>query len=140
MTNEMINRHNDFFDAMNDWFDLPRKFFDETEITKLMQSDVAENDHDYVINIDMPGMNKDDISLNYNNGILSVAGSRKAFKDVANNSSIIHRERSIGHISRSFRLPNVAANEISAKYENGVLTVVLPKQSTDKNDNSIKID
>lgn len=142
MANDMMNRHNDLFDAMNDWFDLPRKFFDDGDIAKLMQSDVVENDKEYIIKVDMPGMDKDKINLNYNNGILSVSGSRKSFKDLTTdkNNSIIHRERSEGHISRSFRLPNVVASEIHAKYDNGVLTITLPKQSSGQGDNSIQID
>ena len=56
MANDMMNRRNDLFDAMNDWFDLPRKFFDDTNVAKLMQSDVIENDKEYVIKVDMPGM------------------------------------------------------------------------------------
>ena len=142
MANDMMNRHNDLFDAMNDWFDLPRKFFDDGDMAKLMQSDVVENDKEYIIQVDMPGMDKNDINLNYNNGILSVSGSRKSFKDLSNdkNNSLIHRERSEGHISRSFRLPNVVASEIHAKYDNGVLTITLPKQSSGQSDNSIQID
>ena len=140
MANDMMNRRNDLFDAMNDWFDLPRKFFDDTNVAKLMQSDVIENDKEYVIKVDMPGMDKSNINLSYNNGILSVSGSRKSFKDISKDNSLIHRERIDGHISRSFRLPNVVASEISAKYDNGVLTITLPKQSSDQSDNSIQID
>lgn len=140
MANDMMNRRNDLFDAMNDWFDLPRKFFDDTNVAKLMQSDVIENDKEYVIKVDMPGMDKSNINLSYNNGILSVSGSRKSFKDMSKENSLIHRERIDGHISRSFRLPNVVASEISAKYDNGVLTITLPKQSSDQSDNSIQID
>lgn len=140
MANDMINRHDDLFDAMNDWFDLPRKVFDNNNIANLMQADVVENDKDYVVKVDMPGMEKDKINLNYNNGVLSVSGSRKSFKDLSKDGSIIHRERSEGHISRSFRLPNVVASEIHAKYDNGVLTITLPKQSAGESDNSIQID
>lgn len=142
MANEMMNRHNDLFDAMNDWFDLPRKFFDDGDMSKLMQSDVVENDNEYIIKVDLPGMDKNNINLNYNNGILTVSGSRKSFKNLTNdkNNSIIHRERTEGHISRSFRLPNVVASEIHAKYDNGVLTITLPKQSSGQSDNSIQID
>ena len=59
---------------------------------------------------------------------------------MSKDNSLIHRERIDGHISRSFRLPNVVASEISAKYDNGVLTITLPKQSSDQSDNSIQID
>ena len=54
--------------------------------------------------------------------------------------NIIHKERSEGSISRSYRLPNVVANEIHAKYDNGVLTITLPKQTAGDDDNSIQID
>ena len=107
MANDMMNRRNDMMDAMNDWFGFPRNFFDDSEIENIMQSDVAETDKDYVVKIDMPGMNKDDIKLNYKDGVLSVAGTRKAFKDTNDKErNIIHKERSEGSISRSYRLPN----------------------------------
>lgn len=130
MANDMMNRRNDMMDAMNDWFGFPRNFFDDSEIENIMQSDVAETDKDYVVKIDMPGMNKDDIKLNYKDGVLSVAGTRQAFKDTSDkNRNIIHQERSEGSISRSYRLPNVVASDIHAKYDNGVLTITLPKQT-----------
>ncbi|XGK33113.1 Hsp20/alpha crystallin family protein [Lactobacillus acidophilus] len=141
MANDMMNRRNDMMDTMNDWFGFPRNFFDDSEIENIMQSDVAETDKDYVVKIDMPGMNKDDIKLNYKDGVLSVAGTRKAFKDTNDKErNIIHKERSEGSISRSYRLPNVVANEIHAKYDNGVLTITLPKQTAGDDDNSIQID
>lgn len=141
MANEMMNRRNDMFDAMNDWFGFPKNFFDDKELTNMMQSDVAESDKDYIVKIDMPGMNKTDINLNYKDGILSVDATRKSFVDKSDKEhNIIHKERSEGHVSRSFRLPNVVANQIHAKYDDGVLTVTLPKQTADSSDSSIQID
>ena len=138
----MMNRNNnDIFDAMNDWLDFPRNFFDNKEMSKMMQSDVAENDKEYTVKVDMPGMDKSKININYNDGVLSISGSRKSFKDNSKkDNSIIHKERVEGHISRSFRLPNVVASNIHAKYDNGVLTITLPKQSAGNGDNSIQID
>lgn len=142
MANDMMNRNNnDIFDAMNDWLDFPRNFFDNKEMSKMMQSDVAENDKEYTVKVDMPGMDKSKININYNDGVLSISGSRKSFKDNSKkDNSIIHKERVEGHISRSFRLPNVVASNIHAKYDNGVLTITLPKQSAGNGDNSIQID
>ncbi|BAQ56619.1 Hsp20/alpha crystallin family protein [Lactobacillus acetotolerans] len=142
MANDMMNRNNnDIFDAMNDWLDFPRNFFDNREMSKMMQSDVAENDKEYTVKVDMPGMDKSKININYNDGVLSISGSRKSFKDNSKkDNSIIHKERMEGHISRSFRLPNVVASNIHAKYDNGVLTITLPKQSAGNGDNSIQID
>jgi len=142
MANDIMNRNNnDIFDAMNDWLDFPRNFFDNKEMSKMMQSDVAENDKEYTVKVDMPGMDKSKININYNDGVLSISGSRKSFKDNSKkDNSIIHKERMEGHISRSFRLPNVVASNIHAKYDNGVLTITLPKQSAGNGDNSIQID
>ncbi|WP_250867657.1 Hsp20 family protein, partial [Enterococcus faecalis] len=82
MANDMMNRNNnDIFDAMNDWLDFPRNFFDNREMSKMMQSDVAENDKEYTVKVDMPGMDKSKININYNDGVLSISGSRKSFKD-----------------------------------------------------------
>lgn len=138
----MMNRNNnDIFDAMNNWLDFPRNFFDNREMSRMMQSDVAENDKEYTVKVDMPGMDKSKININYNDGVLSISGSRKSFKDNSKkDNSIIHKERMEGHISRSFRLPNVVASNIHAKYDNGVLTITLPKQSAGNGDNSIQID
>ena len=61
-------------------------------------------------------------------------------KDYLVNRNIIHKERSEGSISRSYRLPNVVASEIHAKYDNGVLTITLPKETAGDDGNSIKID
>ena len=141
MANDMINHRNNMFDSMNDWFDFPRNFFNDREVSNIMQSDVSENDKNYTVTVDMPGMNKKDIALSYKDGILNISGTRTTENDSKDDQgNIIHKERSEGHISRSFRLPNVVANEIHAKYDNGVLTITLPKQAAGDADNSITIE
>lgn len=142
MANDLMNgRKNDMMDRMNDWFGNARDFFDNSILANTMQSDVAETDKDYIVKIDMPGIDKDKINLTYTNGVLTVSGTRKSFKDLsAKDGSVIHQERSEGLVSRSFRLPDVDAANIHANYTNGVLTVNLPKQSSSSNGNSIKID
>lgn len=100
MANDMMNRRNDIMDAMNDWFGFPRNFFDDSEIENIMQSDVAETDKDYVVKIDMPGMNKDDIKLNYKDGVLSVAGTRQAFKGTSDKNRNIITKREAKAVSQ----------------------------------------
>lgn len=131
-----------WYDGCNEWLVwFPRNFFDDNEIENIMQSDVAETDKDYMVKIDMPGMDKHDININYKDGTLNVSGTRKSFKDTSDkNRNVIHKERSEGSISRSYRLPNVVASEIHAKYDNGVLTITLPKETAGDDGNSIKID
>lgn len=148
MANELMNHRNrNALDRFNDWFSddffgFPRDDFASSSLANIMQSDIAETDQDYVVKIDMPGMQKDKINLSYQNGILSVSGSRESFSDLSDkDGNIIHNERSIGHVSRQYRLPGVERAEISAKYDGGVLTVTLPKAAEKSADeNKIKID
>ena len=95
MANDMMNRqNNDMFDVMNDWFDLPKNFFNDTDFVNMMKSDVVENDKDYIVKIDMPGMKKDKIKINYSDGILSVSGSRESLKNLdKKDDSVSQQER-----------------------------------------------
>lgn len=142
MANDLMkSRNHEMIDQLNDWFGFPKDFFDDTSIKNIMQSDVAETDKDYIVKIDMPGMDKNDINVSYNNGTLTASGSRKAFKNLDDKKgTVIHEERSIGRIQRSYHLPDVNAKQITAKDENGVLTVTLPKQSAQDNSNNITVD
>ena len=56
------------------------------------------------------------------------------------NGNLLHRERSVGHIQRSYRIPDVDSKEISAKDVNGVLTITLPKLTEEDKENTITID
>lgn len=142
MANE-IQRRNDFLDNllgirdfMNDDF-----FSDLTPSADHMRTDVSENDKGYVVKIDMPGFDKKDIHVNYTNNVLSVTGKRDTFADDSDkNGNILHSERRYGQMSRQYRLPDVDLNKVNAQYENGVLTLDLPKlQANDNNDTHIDI-
>ena len=87
--------------------------------------DVAERDDAYVITADLPGMNREDISVKVTDNALTLSGQRKS--EMSDEKA--HRvERSYGRFSRSFALPSaVKDGGISAEYKNGVLTVTLPK-------------
>ena len=92
--------------------------------------DVAERDDAYVITADLPGMNREDISVKVTDNALTLSGERKS----ETSDEKAHRvERSYGRFSRSFALPSaVNEGEISAEYRNGVLTVALPKAEDTK--------
>lgn len=136
MANEMMDRSNLFGD-MDDWFGFPKNFFKQN--SDLMKTDLAENEKNYTLKIDLPGVKKENINLNYQNGILSITATRKSFNS-ADSGDLIRRERQSGMESRNFNLPNVVANQIHAKYDDGVLTVTLPKQTAGENSSSIQID
>ncbi|WP_270237678.1 Hsp20/alpha crystallin family protein [Lactobacillus delbrueckii] len=137
MTNDLMNRYNDLFDHMGDWLDK----LDNHAFRNILQSDVAEDEHEYTVKIDVPGMSKDDIHLSYTDGILTISAHRSTFKDDSDKKkNLLRQERSEGSVSRSFSLPNVDKKGISAKLDGGVLTVTLPKVAPEENADTITIE
>ena len=143
MANEIQRRGNLFDNLMNmrDWMN-DDFFSDLTPAADHMKTDVAEDDKAYQVKIDMPGFDKKDIHINYANNILSVTGHRDTFSDESDKKgNILHSERRYGQMSRQYRLPDVDRSKVSAHYENGVLTLDLPKmQASDENDSRSDID
>ena len=94
--------------------------------------DLYETEHDLVLKADLPAVNSKDIDVRVENQTLTISGERKFDQQEAGKG--YHRiERSYGHFSRSFSVPNTFDTEnISAAYENGVLTVKLPKKEAAK--------
>ena len=90
--------------------------------------DIYENKDQIVIEAELPGMNREDFDLSFENNIITLRGERRFEKK--DESDNYHRvERSYGSFTRSFTLPpTVSGDGISAEYRNGVLRVALPKR------------
>jgi len=89
--------------------------------------DVVEDEKAFEIHVAVPGVNKEDFKLDLNDNFLTVSGERKFLKEKKENN--FHSiETQYGTFSRSFSLPeNVDATKISAKYNNGILEITVPK-------------
>jgi HSP20 family protein len=89
--------------------------------------DVQETEEGYRLFAELPGMTREDIQITLENNVLRLSGERKFEKDVKKEN--FHRiERSFGSFTRTFALPSqVDAERIQAAFENGVLTINLPK-------------
>jgi HSP20 family protein len=89
--------------------------------------DVKENENEYTIVAELPGMNKDDVKISVTDNIVTIRGEKKA--EVEERSDNWHQvERTYGAFERSFTLgTSVDPNGVKARFENGVLTVALPK-------------
>ena len=115
-----------FFD---DFFDIP--MFDRRELRKLnnmMKTDVKERDNDYVIDVELPGINKKDVNLDLRDGYLVISAHREHnMNENDKKENYIRRERSYGSFSRSFYVGNVKEKDIDAKLENGILQIIVPK-------------
>lgn len=129
MANE-LNRINNYLTNDDFFDDLGRSFFSRNITPTHLKTDVMENDKHYQVAIDMPGMNRNDITIDFKDGILSVSAKRDSFSDTADHEgNLIASERSYGRFNRQYRFPNVDRDNISTKYTNGVLTITLPKVS-----------
>lgn len=94
--------------------------------------DIAEDDHAITIKADLPEVEKKDIQVNVENGVLTIKGERKRESEEKKKS--YHRiERSCGSYMRSFSLPEYAdKDKITAEAKNGVLTITIPKKPETK--------
>ncbi len=95
--------------------------------------DIYENDkQELVIKAELPDMKKDDITLTVDNNVLTISGDKQSDSEMKDENC--HRvERTFGHFSRSFSLPQtIDTAKVSAEYKNGVLTVKLPKREEAK--------
>jgi HSP20 family protein len=89
--------------------------------------DVRELDHAFVVEADLPGMAREDITVSLENNTLAIAGERKATW-TGEDGRPTHRELSYGAFQRVLTLPTaVNADHVEATYTNGVLTVTIPK-------------
>lgn len=89
--------------------------------------DIRDLDHAFVVEVDLPGMSREDISVSLENNTLVITGARKASWSSAEGHPM-HQELSYGAFQRVLTLPTaVHADQVDATYTNGVLTVTVPK-------------
>ncbi len=121
----MIPRRNDF-DLFEDMFRDP--FFTGTE-SKVMKTDIKEKKDKYVIDMDLPGYEKDDIKIEIQDGYLTVHASVNKDESDKEEGKYVRKERYIGECSRSFYVgDNVKDEDIKAKFKNGTLTLEINKK------------
>lgn len=130
----MLWRNDNDVDFMSPFDAMDRAFNDfwgnGLETTHSMKTDVIEGDHDYKLQAELPGFNKEDLHVDLKNGNLTISASHKENNDEKDsNGRYIRRERRAASYQRSFYVgDDYKPEDISAKYDNGVLTVTLPKK------------
>ena len=94
----------------------------------MMKTDVRETEDTYEVDVDLPGFQKDEIRLDLKDGYLTIQAAKGLDKDQQDKKGkYIRQERYAGAMSRSFYVGDVEPDQISAKYEHGVLQISLPK-------------
>ncbi len=130
----MVTRYrNPKFDLMNEFF---KQFELETEPKEIVDFTPAVNtreDEDaYYIDVDLPGVKKEDVEISIDKNILTIKGERKIQNEVKEDD-YYRIESAYGSFARSFTLPEkVDTENIEAKTENGVLEIVIPKLKVEK--------
>ena len=132
----ILNMLNDLDEFMaNRYQDLTQD--DLSELT--IHGNLEETKNDYIVTLEIPGIEKKDVKITFHNGDLVISGEKRAEKS-KDDGTFHHYERQYGKFSRVFTLPmTVVEDKISADYKNGVLTVTLPK-AEDVKAKEIKID
>jgi HSP20 family protein len=94
--------------------------------------DVYETGESIVLKADLPDVDKDEVDISIENNILTIKGERKREHEIKENN-FYRMERSYGSFSRSFTLPpTVASDKVEASFNDGVLTLILPKREESK--------
>jgi HSP20 family protein len=120
------------------------RFFDDTFQGGLQMDftpsvDIAETEKAFEIQVQLPGVKSSDVEISVENDQLTISGERK-FENTTNDKSYHSRESYYGKFSRSFRLPDaINAEKITAKQEDGILVVTLPKDEKKTAKKQIKI-
>lgn len=128
---------------------IPRNFFFDDDFDNLflpnskrneMKCDIYEDNGEYHIDMDVPGFDKKDISIEVKDGYLTVKAVKKTDNNEENKKKhYIRRERSYGEYERTFALGDVDAEKIDAKFDKGTLAITIPKQEVIQNKKMIQI-
>ena len=129
MNTPSIFSNNFFDDFMNFSFPDVEKTLYGKHAAHMMSTDLKETENGYEMSIDLPGFKKDEVTAHLKDGYLIVSAVKGLDKDEkAEDGKYLHRERYAGSMSRSYYVgKGVTEEDIHAKYENGILTLQIPK-------------
>ena len=125
---------------IDDLFGFPMKEFDDMErklygrkANRMMKTDIREKDDNYEVSVDLPGFKKEEITVELDNGYLTISAAKGLDKDENKKGKLIRQERYAGSMTRSFYIgDNVEKGDIEATYRHGVLTLTVPKKALEK--------
>lgn len=125
---------------------VPRKFFlddffddFEPKTYSNMKCDIYEKENNYFIEMDIPGFDKKDINIDFDNGYLTITASKENSVD-EEEKNYIRKERSYGKYQRQFYMGDIDEEQITAEFNNGILKVVAPKKEEISTKKKIEIE
>lgn len=132
----LIPKRNSGLDLFDDIFN--DDFFTKKN-QRIMKSDIKENDKNYVIETDLPGYDKENISINLKSGYLEINAKVETNDENTDKDKYIHKERFYGECSREFYVgDDITEEDISAEFKNGILKITIPKKENSEKQDPIK--
>ena len=122
-----------FDEFFSDFFNRTAQAQRQPELPSVARAriDVIDKGDRYEVHVDLPGVKKEDIHVNVEGARVSIAAETKAERNVDNGERVLHTERYAASYARSFELPaEVTEDGAEARFENGVLTLALPRRAT----------
>lgn len=119
---------NDLFDDIFDDFMKPSRPMPGFGANQLMKTDIKENETDYELSIELPGVKKENVTVELKDGAIEIKAQTVLENTEDEKSRYLRRERFYGTCSRSFYVgEDMHQEDIKAKFENGILTLIVPK-------------
>lgn len=124
-------------------FDLFDNFFEDDFFPKrernLMKTDIREKKDKYIVDVDLPGFEKENINLTLKNGYLEISAKVEQEENNEDEEKFVRRERFYGECSRSFYVgDDITEEDINAEFKNGILKIEIPKKEEQKKQNETK--
>ena len=119
-----FTRHVNVYDPFRAFDEMQRSFFNDNT-TLSFRTDVIDTGDAYKLDAELPGFKKEDISIDVENDCLTISVERKVEDERPN---FVKRERVYGSFSRSFDVSGIDVEKIEAAYNDGILTLTMPKK------------
>ena len=127
-----------FYNMLDDFFN--DSFMPERNLSRdTFKIDIEETEKEYRIEAELPGVKKDEVSLNVEEDELCISINRTEEVN-EEKKNYIHRERRVNSVNRRIRLVNAALDEIKAKLDEGILSITIPKYEKSANSRKIEIE
>lgn len=115
------------YNPFRDFEEMSRSFWDNNNVSAF-RTDITEKDGTYILEADLPGFKKEDINVDIDKDCLTITAEHKSEEKEENADSYIRRERYYGSYTRSFNVKGIDTEAITAAYNDGVLTLTMPKK------------
>ena len=113
---------------------------DNKESFDFMKCDIYEKDGAYYIEADIPGFKKDEVSVECEDGYVTISVEKNTSNDSDDNKQYIRRERFYGKSTRKFYVGDIDESKIKANFNDGILNIIVPKEEKISNKKTIEIE